>query len=87
MHYTICFKNERGHTQRSEYTRFKTDADALAYGRKSTREVAMVEVWQDAELLARLVRDDVVVPPVSSPEQERAPSAGDQNGTSRLNGA
>ncbi len=66
MHYTICFKNDRGHTQRSEYTRFKTDNDAIAYGRKGTREVAMVEVWQGAELLARLVRNDLVSPPVSS---------------------
>lgn len=66
MHYTICFKNERGHTQRSEYTRFKTDDAAIDYGRKGTREVAIVEVWQDAELLARLMRNDSNAPPTTS---------------------
>jgi hypothetical protein len=32
------FQNGAGHTQRSEFTRFKTDDDAIGYGRKSSRE-------------------------------------------------
>ena len=54
MHYSICFKNGAGHTQRSEYTRFKTDSDAIVYGRKSSRETAIVEVWKGDHLLVRL---------------------------------
>jgi hypothetical protein len=56
MHYSISFKNRAGHTQRSEFTRFKTDDDAIGYGRKSSRETAIVEVWKGNHLLARLER-------------------------------
>ena len=54
MHYSICFKNGEGHTQRSEFTRFDTDNDAIGYGRSSTRETAIIEVWRGDHLLARL---------------------------------
>ena len=67
MHYSICFKNDRGQTQRSEYTRFKTDSDAIIYGRKSTRETAIVEVWKGDHLLVRLednTADGLPVAPV-----------------------
>jgi hypothetical protein len=54
MHYAVCYRNGAGHIQRSEYTRFKTDADALSYGRRGCREAAVVEVWKGNDLLARL---------------------------------
>jgi hypothetical protein len=62
MHYSICFKNDAGHTQRSEFTRFKTDLDAVGYGRKSARETAIVEVWKGNRLLARLRGNDAKTP-------------------------
>ena len=66
MHYSICFKNDHGHTQRSEYTRFKTDADAIGYGRRSTREAAMIEVWKGDHLLVRLEQKEPVAPSVAN---------------------
>jgi hypothetical protein len=54
MHYSICFKNDAGHTQRSEFTRFKTDDDAISYGRKGRREAPIIEVWKGDHLLVRL---------------------------------
>lgn len=63
MFYSICFKNDRGHIQRSEYTRFKTDDDAMIYGRKSTRETAIVEVWKGDHLLVRLDGGALDAPP------------------------
>ena len=65
MHYSICFKNGAGHTQRSEYTRFKTDSDAVGYGRKSSRETAIVEVWKGDHLLVRLEGKNVEALPVA----------------------
>ncbi len=56
MHYSICFKNDAGHTQRSEFTPFETDNDAIAYGRLSRLETAIVEVWKGDHLLVRLER-------------------------------
>lgn len=56
MHYSICFKNDHGLTQRSECTRFKTDNDAIAYGRNGGAEAAIVEVWKGDHLLVRLER-------------------------------
>lgn len=66
MHYSISFKNGAGHTQRSEFTRFKTDDDAIGYGRKSSRETAIVEVWKGNHLLARLEGKAAVAPPVAN---------------------
>jgi hypothetical protein len=63
MHYSICFKNSAGHTQRSEFTRFKTDDDAVGYGRKGTRESAIVDVWKGNHLLARLEGNAAEAPP------------------------
>ena len=65
MHYSICFKNDRGLTQRSEYTRIKTDNDAIVYGRKSTADAAIVEVWRGNDLLIRLEDGDGVAPPAA----------------------
>jgi hypothetical protein len=65
MHYSICFKNDVGHTQRSEFTRFKTDNDAIVYGRKSSREMAIVEVWKGDHLLVRLEGKNVAAPPAA----------------------
>ena len=65
MHYSICFKNRVGHTQRSEFTRFKTDDDAIGYGRKSSREMAIVEVWKGDHLLVRLEGKHGEAPPAA----------------------
>lgn len=65
MHYSICFKNDAGHTQRSEFTRFKTDDDAIGYGRKSSRDAAIVEVWKGDHLLVRLEDADTGPPPIA----------------------
>jgi hypothetical protein len=54
MHYAIAYKNSAGHTQRSEFTRFDSDSDALNHGRRGVRDNAIVEVWKGDQLLARL---------------------------------
>lgn len=54
MHYAIAYKNSAGRTQRSEFTRFDSDNDALNHGRRSIRDNAIVEVWKGDQLLARL---------------------------------
>lgn len=64
MHYSICFKNDAGHTQRSEFTRYKTDDDAIGYGRKSRREASIIEVWKGDHLLVRLEDKAAAAPSV-----------------------
>jgi len=54
MNYSICFKSEAGHTQRSEFSPFKSDNDAILYGRKCRGETSIVEVWKGDSLLIRL---------------------------------
>lgn len=54
MNYSICFKNDAGQTQRSEFTPFDTDKDAVVYGRESRADTSIVEVWKGDCLLVRL---------------------------------
>lgn len=56
MHYAISYKNSAGHTQRSEFTAFDSDADAMAQGRRGVHANAIVEVWKGETLLVRLTR-------------------------------
>lgn len=57
MKYSVCFKDARGITERSEVTPFPSDADALSYARAELSKNAIVEVWKGDNLLARLFRD------------------------------
>jgi|GEM_PF-3574121 len=55
MHYIICFKNGAGHTQRSEYTRFKNDDAAVDYGR-TWGGGEIIEIWKGCQLVTKLAR-------------------------------
>lgn len=54
MNYSVQYKNARGITARSEFLPFETDEAAVEYGRDSSSQNAIVEVWKSGTLVARL---------------------------------
>lgn len=58
MHYAIAYKNGAGQTQRSEFMPFKTDDDAISFGRRGALNSPIVEIWKGDDLLVRLVEGE-----------------------------
>lgn len=65
MNYSICLLDKGGRTRRTAYGPYDDDAAALAHAHTEIPGSAMVEVWKEEHLLARLFRD----PPVPETAQ------------------
>ncbi len=57
MNYSICLLDKAGRTQRTRFGPFDDDVAALAQARSEVPDAAIVEVWKDDHLLARLFRE------------------------------
>jgi hypothetical protein len=57
MNYSICLLDAGGRTQRTSFGPFDDDAAALARARTQVPGSAIVEVWKDYRLVARLFRE------------------------------
>lgn len=57
MNYSICLLDAGGRTQHTSFGPFDDDIAALAQARTQVPSSAIVEVWKDCQLVARLFRD------------------------------
>lgn len=57
MNYSISLLDAGGRTQRTSFGPFDDDAAALAQARTQVPGSAIVEVWKDYRLVARLFRE------------------------------
>lgn len=57
MNYSIRLLDAGGRTQRTSFGPFDDDAAALAQARTQVAGSAIVEVWKDYSLVARLFRE------------------------------
>lgn len=57
MNYSICLLDAAGRTQRTQYGPFDDDSAAVAQAQTEIPKSAIVEVWKNGALVARLYRE------------------------------